>query len=150
MSNQSIPNNNIIIGLKTQVKRQAGLKKFNERVLDHTEGALLQAWLELNRVGVDITPLVWAYIEKGNFSLFKNIDSKLVGIKTVVKDYTDKKGITKLAHFTQNDKYYGSIKVYGKEPVYYQGNFKVTRYLFKVQVDAQEKTLEDLFKPINQ
>lgn len=147
MSKPSTSNNNIIVGLKTQVKRQAGLKRFNENVANHAEDALLNAWLQLHSMGVDIEPLVWSYMETPDFNKFLNIDSKLIGVTTSIMDYTDRKGNIKPAHFTLNGKYYGSINVYGPYLVHYQGNFKITKEHFKVQVDGTEEFLEDLFKP---
>jgi len=35
-----------------------------------------------------------------------------------IKDYTNKKGITSKAHFTQNGHYYGSVRTHGDTPIY--------------------------------
>ena len=77
------------------------------------------------------------------------MNSKGLGIKTVIKDYTNAKGVTKPAHFTQNNKYYGSTHALGKEPVFYDGKFLINREQFAVVYPKLEevRTLSDFFVP---
>ena len=73
-----------------------------------------------------------------------------MGIKTIIKDYTNAKGVTKPAHYTQNNRYYGSTHALGKEPVYYDGKFLINREQFAVIYPENPKTLSDFFivKPV--
>jgi hypothetical protein len=83
--------------------------------------------------------------------LFIYCSSEIVGLKTIIKEYTNKKGIKSLAHYSIYDNFIEIAKDGDKEPKYYNGNF-----LYKNYVKEFEKyrcydfetfvTLNDLFK----
>lgn len=74
-------------------------------------------------------------------------DSTTIGIYTKIAPYTDKKGNTKDAHFTQHGNYCGSIKALGTKPTKYAGWFPVSLDKFKVHWNDEAKTIGQLFTP---
>ena len=147
MSNANSQSEKTIIGLKTQVNRQAGLKEYAKDSLKIAKLCLTKTWIILHGVNpIGVEDLIWEYVNEEG--LFKKEDSKFLGKKTVIDLYTKKDGKTILAHFTENGNYYGSIKTYGKEPVFYTGWFLITPDNFKVEITGMEDTIVDFFKPI--
>jgi hypothetical protein len=67
--------------------------------------------------------------------VWKKMHSSVLGIKTIIKEYTNKQGRSHLAHFTIHGKYIGSCSKLGSEPVEYEGNFRVPE-------DATEESLK--------
>lgn len=56
---------------------------------------------------------------------FIKVNSSVLNLKTEIRPYTNKRGQTHLAHFTQNGRYYGPCSKYGNEPIEYEGYFKL-------------------------
>jgi hypothetical protein len=56
---------------------------------------------------------------------FIKMNSGTLNLKTVIGPYTNKRGKTHMAHFTQNGRYYGPCSKYGDVPVEYDGYFKL-------------------------
>jgi hypothetical protein len=119
---------------------------YEKDIIPHIEKYLFQSFLSSRN---DET--IWEYLEEHPKSFWKNINSKELGIKTIIKDYTNAKGIVKLAHYTYNNQYYGSTHSLGKTPVFYQGNFAICRERFNVIYPQNPKELSDFFvvKPID-
>lgn len=140
-----------IIGLKTQVKRQVGLNAVKAEQIEYVKSCLVQAWISLYKAGSkDVNFVIWDYIHNNAYSVSKKIDSKELGLKTIINPYTNRDGQTKPAHFTQRGTYYGSIRALGEEPVYYIGWFHIEPSYFKVEITGMEKNVSDFFKPILQ
>lgn len=69
--------------------------------------------------------------------VWKPMDSSVFGITTIIKDYTNKKGITFKAHFTINGKF---LKKAGDDkPISYIGNFRVCKALFQIDMDKLDE-----------
>jgi hypothetical protein len=81
--------------------------------------------------------MVWEFIENSPTTYWaEGMLSTEVGLLTMIDDYTNKQGQTTKAHFTDNGRYYGSVKQYGEVPIPYKGNFKISRNLFRVNRNA--------------
>jgi len=68
---------------------------------------------------------LWKIIDD-NKKIYYHCDSRLLNIKTTIGSYTNKKNKTSLVHYTDNNKYFGSVEKLGDSPIYYEGNFIVT------------------------
>ena len=139
MNTEQQTNERLIIGLKTQVKCEVGLKKWEqsdkERIIKH----LIKSWLKLADclAMADIAEdMVWDYAE--NTYLSKQIQSKEIGVFTYIDDYTKKNGEVIKAHYSVNGNYIGTAKKLGNEPVSYLGWFKITRKNFKINFFQNE------------
>lgn len=87
---------------------------------------------------------VWTLVSKIN-AWKENVRSADVGVWSKIEDYTNKKGETFKAHFTENGRFIERCKTECDKPKSYTGNFKITaeRFVFALNLDA--KKLEDLF-----
>ena len=115
---------------------------YEEEVIPHIEKYLFQSFVDARN---DAT--IWEYLYVHPKLFYKALNSKALGIKTVIKDYTNAKGVTKPAHFTQNNRYYGSTHALGKEPVYFDGNFIIDDRRFAVVYPENPKKFSDFFVP---
>ena len=61
-------------------------------------------------------------------------NSKVVGVKSHIGPYTNKKGKTHMAHYTFYNHYLGPCTELGNEPIYYDGRFPYGTYkdLFEI------------------
>jgi hypothetical protein len=122
----------LVNSLKGQVSRQVGLKEWESSCKDHTKEALLKSW---KYVPVDkVEELIWDYLENAPFTMWKKCNSEAFGIKSTIGEYTNKKGEISKAHFTQNGKYIDSVKKLGEEPIYYEGNFRIKKDKFRIDL----------------
>ena len=64
---------------------------------------------------------IWAYCQ-----------SSVVGVFSSILTYTNKKGVSHLAHFTLNGNYLGTTKKLGDVPISYEGFFRYNPELFRV------------------
>ena len=137
-------NSNLIIGLKTEVSRQVGLKGWESSCKDYTTACLIKSWQESNNP----EKLAWDYIENAPFTTWKSIKSDLIGIYSKIDVYENKKGVKSQAHYTQNDKYLGSVKSLGDKPVGYTGHFQITKEHFEfIPFTENCKNVADFFCP---
>jgi hypothetical protein len=140
-ANANANNNvNVVVGLKTEVKRQVGMKKYEEKVGDYNQKCMVDAWKCLYAVGIrdELVNLIWGHIsdQTGYGRVWFKCMSAEVGIRSVIKPYTNDKGITHQAHFSANDKYIGSVSKLGDRPISYDGNFLVNQRDFHLNIDA--------------
>ena len=122
----------IINSLKGEISRQVGLKDWEHKCKDHTTNALLKSWRKVPMDNVE--ELIWDYMKTAPFSLWKKCNSELLGVRSTIGEYTNKKGEKSQAHFTDNGNYIGSVKKLGEEPIYYEGNFQIRKDTFKVDL----------------
>jgi hypothetical protein len=73
--------------------------------------------------------------------LFISCSSEIIGLKTVVKEYTNKKGKTLLAHYSVYGNFIEIAKDGDKEPKYYNGNFLYKNYVYKSRQRFQIQSL---------
>jgi hypothetical protein len=87
---------------------------------------------------------VWTLVSKVN-AWKENVRSADVGVWSKIEDYTNKKGETFKAHFTEIERCKTKTDTECDKPKSYTGNFKITpeRFVFALNMDA--KKLEDLF-----
>jgi hypothetical protein len=124
------------IGLKTQIKRQVGLKEWQQDVGDHTQTHLVNAWKKLLEVGMEkeVEEMIWNYCLTSPKKIWFNVNSAKFGIYTNIGEYENKKGYKSLAHFTENGNYLGSVLKLGREPIGYEGNFLLCKTRFRLNV----------------
>ena len=126
------------IGLKSQIKRQVGMKDWQKEKGLHAQDGMIEMWKILatddaERWKTTLEEQIWNYVEK--YALYIHINSSLVGLKTIIKDYKNAQGETKPAHFTQLYHYYGSTKKLGDEPVFYDGYFEINKNQFDISLE---------------
>lgn len=132
-------NQPITIGLKTEVKRQVGLKKWEQSEKERITKHLIKSWLKLaDCLGMKhiAEDMIWDYVE--NTYLAKQIQSKEVGVFTHIDNYTKKNGEVIKAHYSAGGGYIGTAKKLGNEPVSYLGWFQITKKNFKINFYQDE------------
>ena len=87
---------------------------------------------------------VWTLVSKIN-AWKENVRSADVGVWSKIEDYTNKKGETFKAHFTENGRFIERCKTECDKPKSYTGNFKITPEKFVFALNLEAKKLEDLF-----
>jgi len=87
---------------------------------------------------------VWTLVSKVN-AWKENVRSADVGVWSKIEDYTNKKGETFKAHFTENGRFIERCKTECDKPKSYTGNFKITPERFVFALNLEAKKLEDLF-----
>jgi hypothetical protein len=120
-----------IIGLKTQINRQVGLKHYAENKTEEMNELFAHSISEMCTMDIDteiIENLIWKYVKIHN--LWWKGESKKLNIYSTIKDYTNKKGHTFKAHYTQNGNYLCKVDVKKPEPISYEGYFPITREHF--------------------
>jgi len=78
--------------------------------------------------------------------------SDVLNIKTVIKPYTNKQGVTFDAHFSIHGHYLEKCSKWGEDPVAYTGNFNISPHidLFKIEWSEYAVTIADLWVPLSQ
>jgi hypothetical protein len=145
-------NEQLTIGLKTQVKRQVGLKKWETQQKERTIKHLIKSWLKLDNCAPTTDyakDLIWDYIDNDGSRVFKKIQSKDIGIFTYIDDYTKKNGEIIKVHYSADGNYIGTVKKLGNEPISYLGWFIVNKKRFKIDLNqsCEYSTIADLFVP---
>ena len=87
---------------------------------------------------------VWTLVSKIN-AWKENVRSADVGVWSKIEDYTNKKGETFKAHFTENGRFIERCNTECDKPKSYTGNFKITPEKFVFALNLEAKKLEDLF-----
>lgn len=139
--------------LKKEIKRQSTMKQKHKNQTELVFELLLKSLKTLQNP-FETEEILWDYIDKSkenHIIYFKQCDSKDLNIKTTIGDYTNKKGIVSKAHYTFHNKYFGSCKKLGNNPIYYSGNFRIEKERFDIdynKVFGKEKIdIYDCFKP---
>jgi hypothetical protein len=78
--------------------------------------------------------------------VWKTMDSGVFGITSIIKDYTNKKGITFKAHFTIHDKFLRKATE-NEKPISYIGNFRVCKEAFQIDMDKMEEIVGLCMEP---
>ena len=144
MQNASPKNaaDNIVIerGLKRQIIRYRNSSEI-------WQGAYMKMNVETCKLavaGVLTEEHVWNLVTKID-TWKENVCSADVGVWSKIEDYTNQKGETFRAHFTENGRFIGRCKTEHEQPTSYTGNFKITKERFVFAFNADAKKLEDLF-----
>ena len=126
---------NTEIALKTEIARQSGFKKYEEQVGNYNQFNMVKAWQCLAPYNAPVVEtMIWEYITSHPSGVWWKGESHLLGELTHIAPYTDKKGVSKPAHFSANDHYAGSVKELGDEPMSYTGNFKISPIKFNLNL----------------
>jgi len=128
--------------LRVAAQHKGSVAFFETKVIPHLEASLVSAWAK-NFCEED----VWNYIENARWNTWVKMNSSALRIFTTIKDYTNKKGETKPAHFTENGSYFGSIKQLGDKPVGYNGHFHINKEHFEAYLPKDPKCITDFFRP---
>jgi hypothetical protein len=136
----------MIIGLKSSVKRGFGLAEFWETSYKKTIPMLLQSWklmevedgaMESN-LFLKIEAMAWEVVQ--HYPHYKKVDSKdigvfsTIGVKTIpAQTYETKKGVVKTtpeqkipAHYTRGGDYLGRVSELGEKPISYKMYLHIT------------------------
>jgi hypothetical protein len=138
--------------LKGEIGRQSRLKYLERDNANHKGKHLMKAWYSMKMccdTHDELKELIWDYVATSREALFVKMNSRVFNIKTTIGEYTRKNGSKTLAHFTDNNCYYGSIKQHGELPVFYEGNFRITKDKFMIDLDRLEMNtpIERIFIP---
>ena len=120
--------------IKSNCAYQVRCRKEAEADLVRAHQVCVKSWKMLYNAGIrtELENMIWTYVESGQF--YKSTSTKLIGIKSIISQYTNKKGKSHMAHFTVNGCYLGPVSKLGEEPTYYQGNIHITKEHFVIDL----------------
>ena len=79
----TVVDNSCEFGLKSEIKRQVGLKNFTEKVCNYNQVHLVNSWKQLLKTGLNdvVSDLIWEYVLGLPCGLWvKNISSDVFGV----------------------------------------------------------------------
>jgi len=138
--NAAVDNSVIERGLKRQIIRYRNSSEI-------WQGAYMKMNVETCKLavaGVLTEEHVWNLVTKVD-TWKENVCSADVGVWSKIETYTNQKGETFNAHFTENGRFIERCKTEHDKPKSYTGNFKITKERFVFAFKADAKKLEDLF-----
>ncbi len=138
-----------VSGLKQAIGRQANLKKSAEKKLEEMNELFIQsvgAMYEMEVHSDKIEEYIWKYVSI-NYLWWQG-DSHRLNKFSIIRDYTNKKGETFLAHHTENGNY---IKRATDDiPISYKGYFHITDATeFEYDLYLREDKWHMPFEPIS-
>jgi hypothetical protein len=123
-----------VTGLKQAIGKQANLKVCALTQLKQMNKLFSQSigeMLEMDVATDKIDSLIWQYQDINK--LWWKGESEHLGVLSTIADYTNKRGVTSKAHYTQNGKYLKPAKE-GDQPISYEGHFRITKEKFEYDV----------------
>lgn len=91
---------------------------------------------------------LWEYYNSLEGKQWIKCMSADIGVYTHIDDYENKRGNISKAHFTENNKFAGSVNhKNGKEPMSYEGWFEITEERFSINFAETKKKGEFVFVP---
>ena len=127
----------LIIGLKTNVKRGFGLAEFWETTYKKTVPNLLKSWKTIVAESGDdkhpaVAEMAWETVR--GYNHFQTVDSKDIGVFSTIgvmtipsKTYETKKGVVKTtpeekvpSHYTRDGDFLGRVSALGEQPISYK------------------------------
>ena len=151
----------MIIGLKTNVKRGFGLAEFWEATYKKTVPLLLQSWKTIVAESGDDKPttviaMAWEVVHQ--YTHYQVVDSEKIGMLSHIeemtipaKTYKNKKGEVKTtpeqkvpAHYTYYGDYLGRVSALGEQPISYKMRVQITGIHFEFA--RVGNTLESCFQ----
>jgi hypothetical protein len=132
-----------IAGLKQAIGKQSNMRKSAEKKLEemnHLFAQSIGAMFELDVETDKIATLIWEYVAINE--LWWKGQSHEVHIYSRIGDYTNKRGETFKAHFTQNGKYL--CKDSDGVPKSYEGYFRINKddFVFDLYVENDKWVLK--------
>jgi len=91
---------------------------------------------------------LWEYANE--YTQWWKGNSKELGVRTTIKPYTNKKGQTHDAHYTENNEYLLPVDKNNPSPMFYNGYFAITKERFMIKQNPDAKELVDFFQPYAQ
>jgi len=163
----------LVAGLKKNVVRFRNDASYYKKGLDYAEYNLLNSWKMLYNAGLrtEVETMIWTYVDKNDghreslnadkvntpdaCRVEKKGSSKLIGRKTIIADYTNKKGKTHKAHYSyqvHNGCYLGPISKLGNEPIYFDVMVEVKKSNARLYINRLLKVdkISDLFELIEE
>lgn len=128
----------MVIGLKTQVKRQVGLKNQATEYGEFLESQMISSWrmMLMNGIGRDmVSRFIWDMVEKAPVKYAIEAQSEMIGLYTTIAEYTNEKGRKHMAHLTSSGKYLGTVRNLGDKPVSYKTYIDVKKYEIYLEID---------------
>jgi hypothetical protein len=151
----------MIIGLKSNVKRGFGLAEFWETSYKKTIPMLLQSWETICDVSGNDKPttvmaMAWEVVQ--HYTHYQTVDSKDIGVLSTIgmmtipaKTYETKKGVVKTtpeqnipSHYTRDGDYLGRVSALGEQPISYKMRLHITGNHF--QFARVGNTIESCFQ----
>ena len=128
--------------------------RFLQKLIKKEEHHHINQWGEMYNDGIDVKKYIYKYMKDSNVTFSKHMNSKILNIKSNIKEYTNKSGKNHMAHFTIHDKYLGSVSKLGNELIFYDGYFFIGyddldkfeldfKYIIS---DTDDKTFGNMFK----
>ena len=163
----------LVVGLKKNVVKFKNHADYNKTGLNYAEYNLLKSWKMLYNAGLrtEVETMIWTYVDKTdglieclNPERLKTPDacrvekkgsSKLIGRKSIIADYTNKKGKTHKAHYSyqvHNNCYIGRVSELGNEPIYFTITTDITKSNGRLNINklATAEKISDLFELIEE
>jgi hypothetical protein len=134
----------LVVGLKKAVVSYRTQMENEEEAKCYAVGALLNSWKMIYSLGMttQLEEMIWNYVDgkKTPYEamIYKTIDSSLIGKKSIIADYTNKKGKTHRAHYSHfvgNQCYLGSTSKLGEEPISFKTKLRITKDKFTIDID---------------
>jgi hypothetical protein len=136
-----------VAGLKQAIGRESNRRRSVEHVLQDMNELFAQSVGAMFEMDVDtdkMTSLIWGYVRINR--LWWKGDSHKVGVFTTIGDYTNKRGVTSKAHFTQNGKWLKTAHE-GDIPMSYEGHFLITPEKFDYDIYTENDKWLISFSP---
>jgi hypothetical protein len=134
--------------LKAQISKEHSRYLWEKEYTGYVYKALFKAWAKTNDVDA-----VWEFLENNERIIYVKLNSKELGIKTKIKEYTTKTGRKFMAHYTINGKYLKAVKKDDEEEDrYYTGFFPICREYFDIdfKLKSEYNMFSDFLKPKKQ
>lgn len=134
--------------LKAQISKEHSRYLWEKEYTGYVYKALFKAWAKTNDVDA-----VWEFLENNERTICVRWNSKELGIKTEIKEYTTKTGRKFMAHYTINGKYLKAVKKdENDEDRYYTGFFPISREYFDIDFKLNSEYIQfsNFLKPKKQ
>jgi hypothetical protein len=134
--------------LKAQISKEHSRYLWEKEYTGYVYKALFKAWAKT--IDVDA---VWEFLDENERTICVRWNSKELGIKTQIKEYTTKTGRKFMAHYTINGKYLKTVKKDDdEEDRYYTGFFPISREYFDIdfKLKTELNQFSDFLKPKKQ
>jgi hypothetical protein len=138
--------NDLVIGLKKQVKRQVCMRNNAEEYINDLERQIIYSWNMLYKFGnIDTEQLkniIWTFVSGTNEIYWVSVMSADIGLFSKILDYENKNGKKHAAHFNESNKYLGTVKSLGNKAISYKTYANVVAYksLFNIDLNKLQDT----------
>jgi len=141
----STPSNN---STATEIALKGKVKYYHTTAINHAERAgTLERWFVRSLVASRDEELLRDYMSHND--VWTSMMSDVFNIKSVIRPYTNKQGVTFDAHFSIHGHYLEKCSKWGNAPVAYLGNFNISPHidLFEIEWSEHATTIAHLWVP---